>query len=67
MATEVTMQDGTHQPLSEHLHDAHQKGTSGYTEEYLANLHRTLHQRDREPAPEHRHPDSGEEDAADPR
>ena len=37
----------------------HQKGTKGYTDEYLANLHKTLHQRKRDPIPEHSHPGDG--------
>ena len=56
MATHVIMEDGNESSLTEHLRDGHQKGTRGFTEEYLANLHRTLHQRHREPEPEHRHP-----------
>ncbi|MCW2896483.1 MAG: hypothetical protein JWO75_5972, partial [Actinomycetia bacterium] len=39
-----------------HLRHMHQKGTKGYTDEYLANLHTTLHQRKRDPIPEHSHP-----------
>lgn len=62
MATHVTMEDGTEHPLLEHLRNGHQKGTRGLTEEYLAGLHRTLHQRDHEPAPEHRHRDAGAPD-----
>jgi hypothetical protein len=60
VATHVTMEDGTEHPLLDHLRDWHQKGTRGYTEEYLARLHRTLHQRDHSPEPEHTHPDQGE-------
>jgi hypothetical protein len=56
VATRVTMEDGTEQALLDHLRDGHQKGTRGFTEEYLANLHRILHQRKREPEPEHEHP-----------
>jgi hypothetical protein len=44
------------------LREQHQKGTHGFTEEYLANLHRTLHQRNHEPEPEHTHPGAGEPD-----
>ena len=59
MAAQVTMEDGTESPLVDHIRDVHQKGTRGFTEEYLASLHRMLHQRKREPdlEPEHRHPD----------
>jgi hypothetical protein len=56
VATHVIMEDGTESPLLDHMRDVHQKGTRGFTEEYLATLHRTLHQRRREPAPEHTHP-----------
>jgi hypothetical protein len=58
------MEDGSELPLLDHLHEAHHKGTRGLTEEYLSNLHQTLHQRDREDAePAHSHPDDEEPDA----
>jgi len=57
VSTEVKMTDGTEADLVEHLRHVHQKGTKGFTEEYLANLHKTLHQSRREPLPEHTHPD----------
>jgi hypothetical protein len=57
LSTEVKMTDGTAADLVEHLSHVHQKGTKGFTEEYLANLHMTLHQTRREPQPEHTHPD----------
>jgi hypothetical protein len=58
------MEDGSELPLLDHLHEAHHKGTRGLTEEYLHNLHWTLHQRDREDAePAHSHPDGEEPDA----
>jgi len=60
VATHVTMADGTENSLVDHLRDGHQKGTRGFTEEYLATLHLTLHQRDHEPEPEHTHPGTGE-------
>jgi len=60
VSTQVTNADGTEADLVEHLRHIHQKGTKGFTEEYLANLHKTLHQRKRDPLPEHTHP----EDAA---
>lgn len=56
MSTHVTMPDGTETDLIEHLRLEHQKGTKGFTEEYLATLHEALHQRRREPVPEHDHP-----------
>jgi hypothetical protein len=62
VATRVTMEDGTEHSLLDHLREQHQKGTRGFTEEYLANLHRTLHQRNHEPEPEHTHPGAGEPD-----
>jgi hypothetical protein len=49
----VTMKDGRELPLLDHLRDGHQKGTQGYTEQFLINLHKTLHQPDRDSAPEH--------------
>jgi hypothetical protein len=67
VATQVTMEDGTESPLVDHIRDAHQKGTRGYTEEYLDTMHRALHKRKREPEEEleHRHPDAaGEGDRA---
>ena len=60
VATQVTMDDGTESPLADHMRDAHQKGTTGYTDQYLADLHRNLHQRNREPEEEleHQHPEA---------
>jgi hypothetical protein len=57
VSTQVTMEDGTQQELTDHLHGDHQKGIRGFTEEYLRNLHATLHQRNRSPEPEHTHLD----------
>jgi hypothetical protein len=44
----------------DHIRDMHQKGIRGFTEEYLANLHATLHQRKRDPEQElgHTHPEA---------
>jgi hypothetical protein len=58
VSTQVTNEDGTEADLIEHLSHVHQKGTKGFTDEYLANLHKTLHQRKREPELEleHTHP-----------
>lgn len=64
MTTHVIMDDGTEHPLLEHLRDEHQKGTRGFTEEYLANLHRILHQRVREAGPEHMHLEAEEPEPA---
>jgi hypothetical protein len=54
------MEDGREGPLDDHLRDAHQKGTRGFTEEYLDSMHKDLHERKREPEEEleHRHPDA---------
>jgi hypothetical protein len=52
----VTNEDGSDADLLEHLGNVHQKGTNGLSEDYLANLHHTLHQRRREPLLEHTHP-----------
>ena len=60
MTTQVTDEDGTEVNLVEHLSHVHQKGTKGFTDEYLANLHRTLHQRNHDPLPEHTHPGDDE-------
>ena len=57
MSIQVTNDDGTEADLIEHLSHVHQKGTKGYTDEYLKNLHKTLHQRRRDPLPEHTHPE----------
>jgi hypothetical protein len=67
VATQVTMEDGTESPLVDHMREAHQKGTRGFTQEYLASLHRTLHQRKREPEEElaHRHPQAPPGDEGD--
>jgi hypothetical protein len=61
VSTQVTNDDGTEADLIEHLSLIHQKGTKGFTNDYLANLHNTLHQRKRDPLPEHSHP--GDEQA----
>jgi hypothetical protein len=57
VTSQVIMEDGSEDPLSDHLREVHLKGTRGLTDEYLASLHRTLHQPTREPQPEHEHPD----------
>jgi hypothetical protein len=56
MSVEVTMEDGTAADLIEHLTQDHRKGTRGFTAEYLANLHESLHQPKRDPLPGHSHP-----------
>jgi hypothetical protein len=57
VTTRVTNEDGSEVNLVEHLSHVHQKGTKGFTDEYLARLHKTLHQRKHEPLPEHCHPE----------
>jgi hypothetical protein len=57
VSTQVTNEDGTEADLIEHLSNTHKKGTKGFTDEYLASLHETLHQRKREPELEHTHPE----------
>jgi hypothetical protein len=52
----VINDDGTEAELAEHLASVHLKGTKGLTDEYLATLHQALHQRRRDPQPEHSHP-----------
>lgn len=56
MSTQVINTDGTEADLIDHLSLMHQKGTKGFTEEYLKSLHKTLHQRQHDPMPEHTHP-----------
>jgi hypothetical protein len=57
VTTQVTNEDGSEVNLVEHLSHVHQKGTKGFTDEYLARLHKTLHQRKHDPLPEHFHPE----------
>lgn len=66
MSTQVTNSDGTEADLIEHLSDIHQKGTKGFTDEYLSNLHKTLHQLRRDPIPEHTHPEEAPADRLTP-
>jgi hypothetical protein len=47
----------------DHLGSMHQKGTKGFTDEYLASLHETLHQPRRDPLPEHSHPGDDQDEA----
>jgi hypothetical protein len=63
VASQVIQDDGSERPLPDHLRDEHRKGTRGLTDEYLASLHRTLHQAKREQRPEHAHPgDDGDDE-----
>ena len=57
MSTQITNEDGSEADLIDHLGSVHQKGTKGFTDDYLASLHKTLHQRRRDPLPEHTHPE----------
>jgi hypothetical protein len=50
------MEDGNENTIADHLRDDHRKGTRGMNDEYLSDVHSTLHQRKHEPAPEHGHP-----------
>lgn len=50
------MEDGNESTINDHLRDGHRKGTRGLTDDYLSDLHVTLHQANREPRPEHGHP-----------
>jgi len=61
VTSQVILEDGSESPLSDHLREVHRKGTRGLSEEFLASLHRTLHQRKREPELEHEHPDEDAE------
>jgi hypothetical protein len=57
VTTQVSNEDGSEVNLVEHLSHVHQKGTRGFTDEYLASLHKTLHQRRHDQLPEHTHPE----------
>jgi hypothetical protein len=57
LSTHVFNADGSEADLAEHLSAEHRKGTRGFTGEYLATLHNTLHQRRRDPLPGHTHPE----------
>lgn len=65
MSTQITNEDGSEADLIDHLGSVHQKGTQGFTDDYLASLHKTLHQRRRDPEPEHSHPDHDPDDDPD--
>jgi hypothetical protein len=54
----VILEDGTEEPIHDHLRDAHSKGTMGLSEEFLGNVHQMLHQR-HAPDLEHAHGDLG--------
>ena len=57
VTSQVIMDDGSESSLTDHLRDDHRKGTRGYTDEYLADMHRSLHERKLEDdEPEHTHP-----------
>jgi hypothetical protein len=62
VSTQVINDDGSEADIIEHLGIMHQKGTKGFTEDYLARLHKTLHQRRRDPLPEHTHPGDEHQD-----
>ena len=62
MSTQVINDDGSEADIIEHLGIMHQKGTKGFTADYLAKLHKTLHQRRRDPLPEHTHPGDENQD-----
>ena len=66
MSTQVTNEDGSEADLIDHLGSVHQKGTKGFTDDYLASLHKTLHQRRREPLPEHTHPEDDPDASGEP-
>jgi hypothetical protein len=66
VSTQVTNEDGSEADLIDHLGSAHQKGTKGFTDEYLAGLHKTLHQPRREELPEHTHPEDDPDASGEP-
>jgi hypothetical protein len=59
MTAQVVLQDGSEQPLLDHLTTAHRKGTKGLSEEFLDDLHLRLHQRNGSEL-EHVHPGTAE-------
>ena len=63
MTSQVIKDDGSQATISDHLREDHRKGTRGLNDEYLNGVHRTLHQANREPSPEHAHPGQANEDA----
>jgi hypothetical protein len=56
----VILEDGTEEPIHDHLRETHGKGTMGLSEEFLGNVHQMLHQR-RAPDIEHTHGALGDE------
>lgn len=56
--TQVNLEDGSQQPLLDHLREVHHKGTNGLSEEYLGSMHRALHGKSAEEL-EHSHPETG--------
>ena len=56
MTAQVVLQDGSEQPLLDHMTTAHHKGIQGLSEEFLDNLHLKLHQRNGSDL-EHAHPE----------
>jgi len=56
----VILEDGTEEPIHDHMRNSHSKGTTGLSEEFLGNVHQLLHQRDA-PDLEHIHADQGED------
>jgi hypothetical protein len=56
VTSQVILDDGNENTITDHLRDDHRKGTRGMNDEYLSTMHRTLHQRKQEPVPDHAHP-----------
>ncbi len=56
LSAHVINSDGTEADLADHLSSLHKKGTRGFTDQYLVNLHQALHSRKRDPLPTHSHP-----------
>ena len=56
----VILEDGTEEPIHEHMRDSHSKGTTGLSDEFLGNVHEMLHQR-QAPDLEHMHVSQGED------
>jgi hypothetical protein len=57
----VILEDGTEEPIHDHVRETHGKGTQGLSEEFLGNMHLVLHQR-HAPDLEHIHSGDGDEE-----
>ena len=56
----VILEDGSEEPIHDHMRDSHNKGILGLSEEFLGNVHQMLHQR-HAPDLEHIHTGLGDD------